>query len=48
MAGRMDLDLAKIKANWRRSRRLSLFSQREWVDIKRPNIKLANAVLGNG
>ena len=44
----MDLNLVKIKANWRTSsRRLAVFSEREWANIKRLNIKLAIAVLGN-
>jgi len=43
----MDLNLVKIKANWRKSsRRLAVFSEREWVNIRRLNIKLAIAVLG--
>ena len=47
MPGRMDLNLVKIKANWRKSsRRLAVFSEREWVNIRRLNIKLAIAVLG--
>jgi len=35
----MDLNLVKIKANWRTSsRRLAVFSERELVNIKRSNI----------
>ena len=48
MPGRTDLNLVKIKANWRTSgRRLSVRREREWVNTERLNIKLAIAVLGN-
>jgi hypothetical protein len=48
MPGRMDLNLVKIRANWRTSsRRLAVFSERELANRKRLNIKLAITAQGN-